>query len=74
VDVEERFAQGLVNVGALHPVTGASGLMQACNLGLLSVTRLYLKAGADASFALPHGVTCLHCAWDAYARAVQSWH
>ena len=68
VDVEERFKSGLVSVGAVHPVTGATGLMQACNLGLLSVVRLYLGAGADASFGVAHGVTCLHCSWDSYAR------
>ena len=66
--IEEKFSRGMVNVNAVHPDMGVSGLMRACKLGVLSVVRLFLKAGADASFTTSRGVSCLHVCWDRYMR------
>lgn len=65
-DIEGHFSQGLVSVTAVHPKLLCTGLMRACKLGLLTVVRLYLKHGADASFANEGGTSCLHYAWEKY--------
>ena len=66
LEIEEKFATGDVNVAAVHPTSGLSGLFVACRLGLLSVVRMYLRAGADASFSTARGVVCLHVCWQRY--------
>ena len=73
VAVEERFRAGDVNVLAVCPRSGASGLMKAVSLGLLTVVRLYLQAGADPSFTLARGVSCLHCVFDALSRVKRTY-
>lgn len=72
LEVEECFERGDVNVLAVCPRTGASGLMKAVTLGILTVMRLYLRAGADASFTLPRGISCLHCVYDSLFRIKKS--
>jgi hypothetical protein len=68
LEIEERFQRGEVNVLAVCPRTGATGLMKAVTLGILTVMRLYLRAGADSSFTLPRGISCLHCVYDSLFR------
>jgi len=50
----------------LKPSTRVTGLMRACKLGLLTCVRLFLKAGADASYTSETGTSCLHYAWERF--------
>lgn len=66
--LEEAFLRGNVSVGAIDPITGGTGLMLSVSLGSLTMVRLYLKAGADSSFTIARGISCLHCVYDALQR------
>jgi hypothetical protein len=68
VEVEQLFARGEVNVGTVETGTASTGLVRATSMGLLTVVRLYCRAGADVNYVMPTGLTPLHCAWDAWLK------
>jgi hypothetical protein len=66
--VEEAFEQGEVLVNAVEPSMQNTGLMLAVQAGLLSVTRLYLRYGADPNRCNLPGQVPLHVAWSSWLR------
>jgi hypothetical protein len=68
VAIENMFAAGEVNVAVTEAATSCTGLLRAASLGLLSVVRLYCKAGADCDYSSPRGIVPLHCAWDQWLK------
>ena len=72
IEIEQLFARGEINVSTLERGSASTGLVRACSLGLLSVVRLYLKAGAETNYTMRTGLTAMHCAWDAWLKLLHS--
>lgn len=66
IEIEAMFAKGDVNVSTLEKGTSSTGLVRACSLGLLTVVKLYLNAGANVNYVMPSGLSSLHCCWDSW--------
>jgi len=66
IEIEAMFAKGEVNVSTLEKGTSSTGLVRACSLGLLTVVKLYLNAGANVNYVMPSGLSSLHCCWDSW--------
>jgi hypothetical protein len=67
-EIEAMFAKGDVNVSTLEKGTSSTGLVRACSLGLLTVVKLYLNAGANVNYVMPSGLSSLHCSWDSWIQ------